>query len=178
MNIRGEKVILRAIEEEDLDILKEMINDDNIESLVGGWSFPVSDFQQKQWFTSLANKTNNLRLIIDAEDVGVVGMCSITNIDWKNRVAECNIKICNRPEFRNKGIGRRAYEALIRYAFEELQIHRLEANVLENNLASNNLHKTCGWKKEGIKREAIFKKGKYHNINIYSLLNSENIKCN
>lgn len=42
MILKGEKVILRAIEREDQEFLKEMINDPELEKLVVGWSFPVS----------------------------------------------------------------------------------------------------------------------------------------
>ena len=178
MNIKGENLILRAIEEQDLNILKEMMNDEEIELSVGGWSFPVSDIQQKQWFTSIIGQNNNLRLIIDVNEIGVAGMCSLTCIDWKNRVAECNIKLINNPKVRNKGIGQKSYVALIKYAFEELQLSRLEANILENNIASNRLHEKIGWKKEGIKRQAIFKNGKYHDVIIYGILRSEYNKFN
>lgn len=177
MNIKGENLTLRAIEEKDLTVLKDMMNDETIESSVGGWSFPVSDIQQKQWFASIINQSNNLRVIIDVNGIGAVGMCSLTSIDWKNRVAECNIKICNKPELRNKRIGQKSYDALIKYAFEELQLNRLEANVLESNKASNRLHEKCGWKKEGIRRDVIFKKGKYHNVIIYGILSSDYVKC-
>lgn len=36
------KVKLRALETEDMELLRETVNDPEVERLVGGWSFPVS----------------------------------------------------------------------------------------------------------------------------------------
>ena len=42
MFIKGEKVLLRAIELRDADILRAMMNDEKIEEMMWGYSFPVS----------------------------------------------------------------------------------------------------------------------------------------
>ncbi|MCC5909795.1 MAG: hypothetical protein JJT76_05100 [Clostridiaceae bacterium] len=47
MNLKGKIVTLRAIEEEDLEMLRDIINDPEVERLVVGWSLPISKAQQK-----------------------------------------------------------------------------------------------------------------------------------
>lgn len=42
MNLFGKKVMLRALEPEDMSYLLEMINDPEMEKMVVGWSFPNS----------------------------------------------------------------------------------------------------------------------------------------
>jgi predicted xylose isomerase-like sugar epimerase len=42
LNIYGKIVKLRALEMDDMEILRNIINDPEIEGLVEGWSFPVS----------------------------------------------------------------------------------------------------------------------------------------
>ena len=121
MNILGKYVILRAIEEEDLELLREMINDPEIERMVGGYSFPISKWQQKKWFELISNKQNDIRLIIETKEDGAIGFANIVNIDWKNRSAFHGIKIANK-KFRAKGIGTDTVMAIMRYAFEELQL--------------------------------------------------------
>jgi len=96
MNILGKYVILRAIEEEDLELLREMINDPEIERMVGGYSFPISKWQQKKWFELISNKQNDIRLIIETKEDGAIGFANIVNIDWKNRSAFHGIKIANK----------------------------------------------------------------------------------
>ena len=84
MNLKGEKVFLRAIEKEDMEFLREMINNPELERNVVGWSFPISKYEQEKWFESQVQNKDNIRYIIevDGERIGVV---TITNIDWKKQ---------------------------------------------------------------------------------------------
>ena len=51
MNIKGKKVFLRALEIEDMEFLRAMINDGEMEHNVIGWSFPVSKYEQQKWYS-------------------------------------------------------------------------------------------------------------------------------
>ena len=82
MILKGEKVILRAIEREDQEFLKEMINNPELEKLVVGWSFPVSLEMQMQWYEKQRNDLQNLKYIIEA-DGQKIGLAILKNIDWK-----------------------------------------------------------------------------------------------
>jgi len=68
--IKYEDITLRAIEESDLELLKAMINDPEIENMTGGYSYPVSTYQQKKWFESILDRQDELRLIIDTKEHG------------------------------------------------------------------------------------------------------------
>ena len=169
MNIKGNIVTLRAIEEDDLELLKEMVNDPEIEKMVGGYSFPTSKTQQKLWFDSLSIDLHNLRLIIEIEEIGSIGLANVVNIDWKNRSAFHGIKIASNNN-RSKGIGTDAVMAIMKYVFEELQLNRLESSIIEYNEASKKLYcDKCGWKIEGIKRKSVFKGNKYNDELVISI---------
>lgn len=173
MNIKGKVVTLRAIESEDLELLREMINDPEIEKMVGGYSFPISTSQQENWFKSVSNDQNNIRLIIETEEDGAIGFANIVNIDWKNRSAFHGIKIANR-KFRSKGIGTDTVMAVMKYAFEELQLNRLDGSIIEYNEPSIRLYcEKCGWKVEGTKRKSVYKGNTYHNELIVAVLTEE-----
>ncbi|QAT62013.1 N-acetyltransferase [Acidilutibacter cellobiosedens] len=172
MNIKGNYVTLRAVEEEDLELLREMINDPEIEKMVGGYSFPVSKVQQKGWFESISDNKNDIRLIIETKEDGAIGFANIVNIDWKNRSAFHGIKIANK-NFRRKGIGTDAVMAVMKYAFEELHLNRLDSSIIDYNEPSKKLYCKCGWKVEGIRREAIFKGNQYHDELVVGILKEE-----
>ncbi|TJX59977.1 GNAT family N-acetyltransferase [Soehngenia saccharolytica] len=173
MNILGKKVILRAMELEDQEMLREMINDPEIEKMVGGYSIPISKYQQSLWYNSNQNNFNNIRLIIETEEDGPVGFANIVNIDWKNRSAFHGIKIAN-SEFRTRGIGTDTVMAIMRYCFEELNLNRLDGAIISYNEASKKLYcDKCGWKIEGIKRKNIFKGNEYHDELIVGILKEE-----
>ena len=94
MEIYGEKVKLRAIEPDDLEMLREIINDPETEKMVGGWSFPISSYQQEKWFEKVANDSNNLRFIIEiVETKEAIGLVNLVDIDWKNRSGFHGIKL-------------------------------------------------------------------------------------
>ncbi|WMM24330.1 GNAT family protein [Tissierella sp. MB52-C2] len=173
MNIRGKFVTLRAMEEEDQELLREMVNDPDIEKMVGGYSFPISKSQQNNWFNNNVNNQNNIRLIIETEEDGAVGFANIVNIDWKNRSAFHGIKIANK-KFRSRGIGTDTVMAVMRYAFEELQLNRLDGTIIKYNEPSRKLYcDKCSWKVEGIKRKSVFKQNDYHDELIVGILKEE-----
>ena len=92
MYIKGEKVLLRAIELSDAEILQEMINDAEIERMMWGSSFPVARHQQVKWIENLSGEKNVFRAIIDV-DGKAVGTIILTDSDMRNGTAEIHIKI-------------------------------------------------------------------------------------
>lgn len=172
MNIINEDIVLRAIELDDAQLLKDLINDPEIEKMVVGWSFPVSTHRQINWINNL-NNDNNVRFVIDVKNVGAVGVVSLTKIDFKNGTATINIKIKKDVSIRKKGIGYKSIMMLLNYAFNQLNLNCLVANILNYNIASQKLFKKCGFKFEGTLRERIFKNGGYQDLLSFSLLRSE-----
>ncbi|WP_338470962.1 GNAT family protein [Niallia sp. XMNu-256] len=173
MNILREEIVLRAIEQEDTQLLKDLINDPEIEKMVVGWSFPVSSNQQINWINSLGNDRYNVRFIIDINNVGAVGVVSLTRIDYKNGTATINIKLKKEDNIRNKGIGFKAITMLIDYAFNQLNLNCLVANILNYNTASQKLFEKSGFLLEGTLRKRVFKNGAYQDLLSYSLLKSD-----
>ena len=53
MNIKGKKVVIRAIEKEDLQLLNKWSNNPEINYMLGGWHFPSSLQDQEKWFSNL-----------------------------------------------------------------------------------------------------------------------------
>lgn len=170
MNLYGKKVVLRAMEPEDMEMLRGSLNDPAIERMVGGWSFPVSTYEQMKWYERVVGDQRNVRMIIEDKETGeAVGMISLTNIDWKNRDAEYAIKL--KPDApRKRGYGADSEFTLMRYVFEELQLHRLTGEVLAYNEASIAMTEKCGAKREGLKRQAVYKNGQYHDVICYGVL--------
>ncbi len=172
MNIKGNFVTLRAMSQNDLQMICDMFNDPELENLVVGWAFPLSIEQQKSWFERNMNDQRNFRFVIETEENGAVGIATLTNIDWKNRCAEHGIKLAKK-ENRTKGIGTDTVMAIMRYAFEELGLHRLDGSIFEENIASRGLYKKCGWKKEGIRKSCVYKHGAWRNLVMTRILDSE-----
>lgn len=169
MILNDDLVLLRAIEEDDAPVLLKLINSPEVENAVCGWSYPVSLSSQKKWISDLANDTK-VRYAIEVNQE-TVGVAIISAIDMKNRTANMNIKLVEAA--RGRGVASRTLELILRYCFEELNLHCLTANVIERNISSRKLWTKLGFKQDGILRDRIFKNGRYHNIISYSLLKDE-----
>ena len=159
MNLIGKKVLLRAIERDDNEFLRAMLNDPEMEGNVIGWNFPTSKIEQERWFENQAFDKKNLRFIIEFEGKAV-GLATLTSIDWKNRKADHGIKLFG-DDIKGKGIGTDTVRTIMKYAFEELQLNRLYGSIMEHNIASQKLYEKCGWVIEGCSRQSIFKGNRY-----------------
>lgn len=177
MEIYGEKVKLRAMEKEDMEMLREIVNDPETEKMVGGWSFPVSKTQQENWYERVVGDQRNLRFIIEVlETKEAIGLINLVDIDWKNRSGFHGIKLHpNAPK--GKGYAKDAIMALEWYAFEQLQLNRLDGSCIVYNIASQNLYDKCGVKVEGIKRKAVYKDGQYWDQQVTGVLKEDYLKA-
>ena len=104
MNITGKKIVLRAIEESDLPLLHKWANDPATQDIIGNIHFPSSMNFQKSWFDNLQKDDLNQRFAIDAPEVGLIGISSIMNIDWRNNHAWHGI-VLGDVDIRGKGYG-------------------------------------------------------------------------
>lgn len=173
MNIYGKKIVLRAIEREDLPYYRSNINDPEIEKMVGGWSFPISKASQDNWYNNIISDRNNLRFTITMKDKDEpLGMVNIVNIDWKSGVAFTGIKLFETAS-RGQGIGFDTVMSIMKYAFDELRLNRLEGTILDINEPSMRLYKKCGWKEEGIRRQSQYQMGSYYDEYFVAILKSE-----
>jgi len=172
MNIKGKIVTLRQMTMADMQMICDMFNDPELENLVVGWAFPLSIEQQKQWYERNINDQRNFRFVIDTPEDGAVGIATLTDIDWKNRRAMHGIKLANK-ERRTKGIGTDTVMALMRYAFDELGLHRLDGSWFDFNAPSKGLYKKCGWKEEGVVRECVYKRGEWRDLTVVGILESD-----
>lgn len=175
MNIKGKIVTLRAITQNDLQLICDMFNDPELEDLVVGWAFPISIEQQRKWFENNLGDNRNFRFVIETKEDGAVGIATLTDIDWKNRRATHGIKLAN-IQNRTKGVGTDTVMALMRYAFDELGLHRLDGSWFDFNTASKKLYTKCGWKEEGVKREYVYKKGEWRDLTIVGVLEKDYYK--
>lgn len=160
MNIHGKQVCLRAIEKTDLPTLQKWANDPEIQGMLGGWHFPTNDQDQERWFSSLSCTSNDQRFAIVVPDIGLIGTANLVSIDWKNRNAFHGIML-GEKNIRGKGYGVDTLMALMRYAFDELGLERLDTDIIEFNASSLKLHiDKCGWLIEGRKPDWYFRQGK------------------
>lgn len=101
----------------------------------------------------------------------LVGMMAFSEIDWKGKKTSFGYWLS--PDFEGKGIAVRCVKDLTNYAFETLNLNRIEISCAEENLKSRALPEKLGFIKEGILRDNYYSNERLHNLVIYSLLKSD-----
>lgn len=97
---------------------------------------------------------------IKAEDGTVIGVAYVVNISPHNRHCTIGITIGDR-NYWGKGYGRAAIRKLLRYCFEELEMHRVGAEIFAYNTAWRKLVEWAGFNKEGTDRDYLYRDGQF-----------------
>lgn len=73
----------------------------------------------------------------------------------------------------NRGIMTEALWAALRFGFDEMRLHRIEAQHEVENPASGRVMEKCGMRPEGILRGRLYNKGRYVDVALYAILAEE-----
>lgn len=144
--LKSDKLKLRAIEPEDLDLMYLIENDTELWPL-GHASVPFSHFALKQYIAESANDffhDRQLRLVLETSDGISIGFVDLQKYDPQHHRAEVGIVVV--PEQQRLGYASEALRLLANYASTHLGIHQLYALVPTSNQASIGLFKKCGYK--------------------------------
>jgi diamine N-acetyltransferase len=171
--MKCEKIRLRALEPEDLELLYEWENNDS------NWVFsntvaPFSKYTLKRYLENSHKnifETGQLRLMIElASEKKTIGTIDLFDFDPFHKRAGLGILIADDTE-RRKGYASMALKCLIDYCFTTLQLHQLYCNILANNCESMDLFKKQGFVQSGIKKEWIKTSEGYLDEYMFQLIN-------
>ena len=162
MHIKGKVLTLRAIERADLPTLQKWANDPVTQDGIGEIHFPSSLDFHETWFANLKTDRLNQRFVVETPSGEIIGISSIVNIDWRNRHAWHGLVIGD-SSHRGKGYGVDAIMATMRYAFDELDLERLDGSMIEYNAQSIATYcgPKLGWREEGRKKNYFYRKGRF-----------------
>lgn len=99
----------------------------------------------------------------------------LTGINYINRTAESHILIGDKSCW-GKGYGSEALTEILKFAFNELGLNRVEARINSDNGASLHLHKKLGYRQDGVLRQALYKCGRFKDVIVMSILKEELIE--
>jgi diamine N-acetyltransferase len=172
VTLQGNTIFLRALEPEDLVFIYRIENDENIWE-VSNTQTPYSKFLITQYLENAHQdiyEAKQLRLAIcKNESLEAIGLIDLFDFDPKNKRAGVGIIIQNEVD-RNKGFGKEALGLMINYAFHQLQLHQLYANIGTENLPSLSLFTTFGFEKIGVKKDWNFTNNSFHNEILLQLI--------
>ena len=109
--------------------------------------------------------------VAELETDQVIGTVTLFNLNFDNKRAEIGYGLDY--NYWRKGYVTEALDALLSYAFDVLQLHRLEADVDPRNEGSIRTLEKMGFQREGLMRERWQVNGEIQDALFYGLLRPE-----
>ena len=104
----------------------------------------------------------------------LIGAIDLHDIDWPNGFASIGYWLDR--TFTGQGVMTRSVQLLAEYAFEALDLHRVEIHVATENYASRRIPERLGFTFEGVLRKVQRLRGTYVDHALYSLLRDEAVR--
>lgn len=175
--IKGKKVSLRPLEKEDIYKIVEWRNQEGVRTnfLDSGL---LSKYAQEAWYEQYQKhfqqyQKYNDRLIfaIEAENQ-YIGITWLYDINHRNQNATIGMLIGDK-NFWGKGYGTDAIWALTRYAFDEMNLRRINGYIVEYNKGSLRMVEKNGYKVEGCMRKAYYAHSQFWDVKVVGILKEE-----
>jgi RimJ/RimL family protein N-acetyltransferase len=138
---------------------------------------PLSPAQLKKKYEAIEKEMEEKRgmfyfTIRMRADDRLIGFVKLSWVEWTNGNADLQMGI-GEAEERGKGYGWQALGLVMRYAFAELNLHRLSTVVPEYNQVALHLLQKAGFIEEVRRRQAINRDGQRWDLLHYGILRQE-----
>jgi RimJ/RimL family protein N-acetyltransferase len=168
--IYGEKTRLRRIEREDIPTFVSWFGDPEVRSFLLVNS-PISHAQEEKWFERKLDEDSEI-FAIETLDGTLIGNIELFDFHHIHRQAELGV-VLGEKAYWGQGYGSDAIRALLRFGFQELNLHRVQLRVYEDNERGIRAYQKCGFQLEGRLREAIYRRGRYYDLLMMGILDHE-----
>jgi RimJ/RimL family protein N-acetyltransferase len=173
--IYGKYIGLRAIEKEDLPMLLHWRNSPWFRQYFREYR-ELSAMNQELWFENIVQKDRNTVMfsIVDKKTGDLLGACGLCYIDWINRNEDFSLYIGTSDAYIDKKFAPDAGKSLLKYGFNELNLHRVYAEVFDFDKPKQALMKQLGFQLEGTNRQTHWSYGKWNDSFLYGILKDDN----
>lgn len=168
------RLTLRSIEPSDVERIFRIQSDPEVTRYFGrGPDGSIAD-SERRIATLLAGVRENtsIRWGITLEESGeLVGTGGFWRWNKPHRWAEIGYELL--PALWNRGIMTEALRAVLRFGFESMDLHRVEAHIDPENRASARVLERLGFVLEGQHRQNWYYGGRFTDTAVYGLLRDE-----
>ena len=169
--LTGKRVILRPVTVDDVPGLAAMVADPEGSRLAGTHA-TFTDDQLRAWYATRGDQSDRLDLaVVDRETGSYAGEVVLNDLDDIN--LSCGFRISLGPAARGRGLGTEATRLVVRYAIEEVGLHRVELEVYAFNPRAQAVYERVGFVREGVRRDALRWDGEWIDAITMSILSTE-----
>jgi RimJ/RimL family protein N-acetyltransferase len=126
---------------------------------------------EKKWLEKEVREGYSFKICTLMDD-RLIGSLELSDVNPVTGNAWVGIAIGERGDW-GKGYGTDALEVMLRFAFSELNLHRISLNVFEYNSRALNSYLRAGFKVEGRERETLQRDGKRWDLIFMGILRSD-----
>ena len=161
MLLKGKQVLLRPIVMGDLDRLLNWFNDPEVTRNLNTY-LPMHEEGEREWIRSQKDRrqTDMVLAIVLPEQNRHIGTIGLGGIHARDQRAMLGIAIGDK-EYQGKGYGTEAIQLFTTYAFNQMNLRRIELFVIASNKRARRCYEKCGFVKEGILKKRMFRDGKW-----------------
>ena len=171
--INGKLTRLRPVEMSDQDRYVLWMNDPEVTQYLDS-RYPISPAWEEEWLRAAVKRTSapELSLAIETLDGRHIGSIGLHGVQGEDRSASLGIVIGDK-EYWSQGYGSDALIALLRFAFDEMNLNRVWLEVLADNARAVASYVKCGFVEEGRQRQHRYRRGAYRDSLIMGALAQE-----
>jgi RimJ/RimL family protein N-acetyltransferase len=172
--LKGKHVGLRAIEPSDLEPLLRWRNRPEFRKFFREHR-ELSMTQQTQWFQSIQGPDSKARMfaIVALQSSELLGACGLCYLDLINRNADLSIYIGKDGLYIDDQLAPDAAQTLMTYGYDELNLHRIWAEIYDFDSAKIKFFESLGFQREGLHRNTHWSMGKWSNSIFWGMLSEE-----
>jgi RimJ/RimL family protein N-acetyltransferase len=172
--LEGSLVTLRPVDpEKDFEIYNAWMKDSHFARLLD--SDPVIPWPKKmtkEWMEKHQDDFLEFIFHPTGEPDRPIGFVGLDGINWVSRNTWVGIGIGNR-DYWGKGYGTDAMRVMLRYAFCQLNLHRVSLSVFAYNPRAVRSYEKAGFTREGVEPEFLARDGQRFDIILMGILRSE-----
>jgi len=167
----GEKVRLRPMDERDLPRFVEWLADGEVTRWLAETVERPTIEEEYQWYDRRRSDPDSLMWAVETLEGQLVGSTEL-RLEPSRHKAEFGIVIGDKVQW-SGGLGTDAVRLVVGYAFDELELNRVELTTAEENARAIRCYEKVGFVREGLLRQARIVEGRFGNTVVMSVLREE-----
>ncbi|HYO87189.1 MAG TPA: GNAT family protein [Candidatus Limnocylindrales bacterium] len=170
----GPRVRLTAVRPEDVATVTRWYEDsDFTRQYDASASYPRSANRFQKILTEVNESDTAFMFAIRLHHTDdLIGVIDLDYVLWSSGVTWLAIGI-GEAAYRGQGYGGEALELALRFAFHEINMHRVQLTVFSTNERAIRLYERLGFTREGVLREFLHRDGQRFDTYVYGLLARE-----
>lgn len=168
LRIKGKKVFLRYVASEDFDEMMQLFRESR--KFYKGLVSPPNDREEFENYVARNDEDASEFFVVcrneDEKVVGAINLSQIFRKGFQNAYLGYSLGV----NYTGKGFMTEAINLTLKFAFKDLGLHRIEANIQPHNSASIEVVKRCGFSREGFSPKYLKIGGKWRDHERWAII--------